>query len=130
MFYKLAKDAEPRENKKLLEMLSKDDVRLFEDEASRNGLYRTFLEFYRQGEDSIRSSYEERMLWMKGWDVDLSQIPPSRVYILHGSDDKMVPVENAYRNAEAVPGAQLEIVEGKGHFFWLDNYEMLDEILR
>ena len=130
VFFKLATDAEPRENKKLLEMLSEDDARLFEDNASRNGLYRTSMEFHRQGDDSIRSIYEERMLWMKGWDVDLSQIPPGRVYILHGSDDKMTPVGNAYRNAEAVPGAHLEIVEGKGHFFWLDNLEKLDEILR
>ena len=88
------------------------------------------MESYRQGDDSIRSLYEERLLMNKGWDVDLSRIPRGLVYILHGTDDKRIPVVNAHRNSETIPGAQLEIVEGKGHFFWFDNLEKLDEILR
>ena len=131
-FFKLTTDAESQEKKKQLERLSEDDARLLQDETIMNGLYRSSMEFYRQGDEGIRSLYEERLLWMKGWDVDLSQIPPGLVHILHGSDDKTIPVSNAFRNAEAVPGAQLEIVEGKGHFFGLglDYQEKLDEILR
>ncbi len=134
VYLKAAKDPtaylESKEGKKYLENMPEDDARLFKDETFRNGLYRTLMEFYRQGDDGIRSLYEEAQLWMKGWDVDLSQIPAGLVHIWHGSDDKTIPVSNAIRNAEAIPGAQLEIVEGKGHWFWLDKQEMLDEILR
>ena len=121
---------ESKEGKKYLENMSEDDARLLVDETFRNGFYRSTVEFYRQGDDGIRSLYEETQLGMKGWDVDLSQIPVGLVHIWHGSDDKTIPVSNAFRNAEAIPGAQLEIVEGKGHFFWLDDLEKLDEILR
>jgi len=67
---------------------------------------------------------------MKDWEVDLSKIPLGLVNILQGGEDKRTPVGDAYRYAETIPGAQLKIVEGKGHFFWLDNPEKLDEILR
>jgi pimeloyl-ACP methyl ester carboxylesterase len=132
-FLKFADDQsafqESKRWKKLLENSSQDDTRLIKDQYFRLIFLRSIVESYRQGDDGIRALYEERLLSSKGWDVDLSQIPPGLVYILHGGDDKMVPVGNAYRNAEVIPGAQLEIVEGKGHFFWLNDQEKLDEIL-
>lgn len=121
---------ESKSGKNILENMSEDGVRLIMDQGFRRRFLRSIVESYRQGEDSVRSLYEERLLMNKGWDVDLSQIPHGLVYILHGTDDKRIPVVNAYRNSEAIPGAQLEIVEGKGHFFWFDDLEKLDEILR
>ena len=43
----------------------------------------------------------------------------------HGTDigtiSEAFPETDRERDAEAIPGAQLEIVENKGHFFWLDD---------
>jgi 3-oxoadipate enol-lactonase len=39
--------------------------------------------------------------------------------IVHGTDDLMLPVENAHLIAELMPNARLEIIQGAGHlFFW------------
>lgn len=39
--------------------------------------------------------------------------------IVHGSEDMMLPVQNAHLIARLMPSARLEIVEGAGHlFFW------------
>jgi pimeloyl-ACP methyl ester carboxylesterase len=35
--------------------------------------------------------------------------------VIHGSDDPLVPVEGGKDTAEAVPGAELLIIEGMGH---------------
>jgi len=66
---------------------------------------------------------------MKPWDTPVAQIPVGMFHIWHGTDDKNVPVMNAKRIANAIPGAHLEIFEGKGHFVWLDNLEKLGEEL-
>lgn len=39
--------------------------------------------------------------------------------IVHGTEDEMLPVSNAYAIAERIPDARLEIFDGVGHlFFW------------
>jgi pimeloyl-ACP methyl ester carboxylesterase len=39
--------------------------------------------------------------------------------VVHGTDDRMLPAENAPWIAAAIPGARLELMEGVGHlFFW------------
>jgi pimeloyl-ACP methyl ester carboxylesterase len=40
--------------------------------------------------------------------------------VLHGDEDRMVPVANGIRLAEAIAGARLEILEGAGHFYPTD----------
>lgn len=41
--------------------------------------------------------------------------------IVWGDHDRIIPVAHAYRAAEAIPGARLEILEGAGHFLpWRD----------
>jgi pimeloyl-ACP methyl ester carboxylesterase len=131
---KAAKDPgeflESKEGKEYLETISKDDVRfLFTNQSIMKGLFRSAKEFFCQGDDGVKSWYEEILLFMKGWDMDLSQIPTGLVHIWHGTTDKNVLVADAYRNEKAIPGAHLEIFEGKGHFLWLDNLEKLVETL-
>ncbi len=39
--------------------------------------------------------------------------------VIHGTEDRMIPVANGRLIAETVPGARLEVLEGVGHlFFW------------
>jgi len=41
--------------------------------------------------------------------------------IVWGDRDRIIPVEHAYRAAEAIPGARLEVLKGAGHFLpWRD----------
>jgi pimeloyl-ACP methyl ester carboxylesterase len=50
--------------------------------------------------------------------------------VLHGSEDRMVPVANGYLLAEAIPGAQLEVLEGAGHLYPTDAPAADREVLR
>jgi pimeloyl-ACP methyl ester carboxylesterase len=43
--------------------------------------------------------------------------------VVHGDEDQMLPVSNARRIAELVPGAHLELLEGIGHMFWWEQPE-------
>jgi pimeloyl-ACP methyl ester carboxylesterase len=46
--------------------------------------------------------------------------------IVWGDRDRIIPVSHAYLAAEAMPGAQLEIIEGAGHFLpWRNAEEFL-----
>jgi pimeloyl-ACP methyl ester carboxylesterase len=91
---------------------------------------RSIEEFYRQGDASINALIHEVNLMKNGWDVDLSTIPSGLVHIYHSTADPSSPVSNAYRNAQAIPGAQLEIIEGKTHLLALKNLEEILTVLR
>ena len=46
--------------------------------------------------------------------------------VLHGTDDLMVPVENAGILAERIPGAELTLLEGAGHLYHSERPEEAD----
>jgi 3-oxoadipate enol-lactonase len=50
--------------------------------------------------------------------------------VIHGSEDRMLPVSNGEAIARAIPGARLERLEGVGHLFWLEQPERSAELLR
>lgn len=50
--------------------------------------------------------------------------------VLHGSDDRIVPVANGRLLAEAIPNARLEVLDGAGHFYATDAPEADREVLR
>jgi pimeloyl-ACP methyl ester carboxylesterase len=52
-----------------------------------------------------------------GFDLEAIRVPTS---IYHGDADTTVPLQHARRFAEAIPGAQLRIHPGHGHFSILD----------
>ena len=49
--------------------------------------------------------------------------------VIHGTDDEMLPVENARLIADRIPGARLEIMDGIGHLFWVEEPERTVELL-
>lgn len=51
------------------------------------------------------------------------------VFVLHGSEDRMIPVSNGSRLAEALPDARLQILEGAGHLYPTDAPEADREVL-
>lgn len=50
--------------------------------------------------------------------------------VLHGTEDQMLPVENAALIADRVPGSRLELFEGAGHLFYWEQPERTAELLR
>jgi pimeloyl-ACP methyl ester carboxylesterase len=132
MILKIAKDPDAfmnsEQGKKMLENVPKEEAKLFLDPELRDVYFRTSVEAYRQGSDSIKAMIQEAKLMKKGWEVELSKIPSGLVHIWHGATDKNAPVSNAYRNAKAIPGAHLEIFESGGHALFFDNQEKLVEI--
>jgi alpha-beta hydrolase superfamily lysophospholipase len=47
--------------------------------------------------------------------------------VLHGSDDRVVPVENATALAQAIPGARLRVFEGAGHLVFIERADEVNE---
>ncbi len=52
----------------------------------------------------------------------LAQVGASAL-VLHGSEDRMIPVSNGSRLADALPDARLQILEGAGHMYPTDAQE-------
>jgi len=50
--------------------------------------------------------------------------------VIHGTDDKMIPVANGELIAALIPGARLELLEGVGHMFWWERPERAAELIR
>ena len=50
--------------------------------------------------------------------------------VVHGTDDEMLPVSNARMIAERIPGARLEILDGIGHLFFVEEPERSAELVR
>jgi pimeloyl-ACP methyl ester carboxylesterase len=50
--------------------------------------------------------------------------------VIHGTEDKMIPVANGELIASLIPGAKLEILEGVGHLFWWEQPERSAELIR
>jgi len=134
MAFEMAKDPDAfmksKAGRNFLENLPEDDAKFYTSSSdSRDVLLRSMVEAHRQGSNSIRAMIQEMKLIKKGWDVDLSEIPYGLVHIWHGTADKNVPVRNAYKNAEAISGAHLEIFENAGHLLVHRNLEKLGAIL-
>lgn len=50
--------------------------------------------------------------------------------VVHGTEDRMLPVSNAHAIAARIPGARLEILDGVGHMFFLEQPERSAELVR
>ncbi|MGN6609799.1 MAG: alpha/beta fold hydrolase [Jatrophihabitans sp.] len=61
------------------------------------------------------------------WD-DLPRIGAPTL-VLHGTDDEMVPAENAPRLAERIPHARLELVDRGRHGFFLEFADVVDPLI-
>lgn len=55
------------------------------------------------------------------WGFDPAEITAA-VRIWHGTADGLVPVSCGERLAKQIPGAELTLCEGEGHFLTLDRY--------
>ena len=50
--------------------------------------------------------------------------------VIHGTEDRMIPVANGKLIASLIPGAELEIFDGVGHLFWWEQPQRSAELIR
>ena len=50
--------------------------------------------------------------------------------VVHGTLDELLPVQNGHMVAGLVPDSRLEIFEGVGHMFFLEQPERTAELVR
>jgi pimeloyl-ACP methyl ester carboxylesterase len=50
--------------------------------------------------------------------------------IIHGSDDPVVPVENAHLLRERIPGAEVYLVKGGRHMFFIEYRKEVDRVVK
>jgi pimeloyl-ACP methyl ester carboxylesterase len=91
---------------------------------------RSIEEFYRQGDDSIKALIHEVKLMKTGWELDVSTLPSNLVQIYHTTNDLSCPVSNAHRNAQTIPQAHVEIIEGNTNLVTSDNLKKILTVLR
>jgi 3-oxoadipate enol-lactonase len=81
------------------------------------------------GSQNPQPSHAGRRQWsaMRAWDRwdRLSQIACPTL-VLHGTEDRVIGVENARRLARAIPGARLVLLEGAGHLYHSERPEAAD----
>ncbi len=58
---------------------------------------------------------------------ELASLP---TLVIHGTDDRMLPVENGRLIASLIPGSRLEIFDGVGHLFFWERPERSAELVR
>ena len=52
------------------------------------------------------------------------------ILAIYGSADEIIPVGNASRLAELIPGARIELLDGVGHMFWWEQPERTAKLVR
>ncbi len=104
-------------------------------EAARRGLEAATADVYRAGHadeferivrqrladsPSLGAYYEQAMAGAR-FDAsrDVGRIT-SPTLVIHGSDDRYVPLANAVALAEAIHGARLRVLEGAGHLVFIE----------
>jgi 3-oxoadipate enol-lactonase len=73
--------------------------------------------------------FARRRQWeaMQDWDAwDRLGDIACPTLVLHGTEDRLVPVENARRMAALIPGARLTLLEGAGHLYHSEQPEAAD----
>jgi len=88
------------------------DIRALQQPEMRESFLTCYLEAFRRGNWGVT---QDLRLLTRPWGFDLGSITaPTSVH--HGDADTTVPVQHARLYAEAIPGAQLQIYPGAGHF--------------
>ena len=76
-----------------------------------------------------RPPHAGRRQWeaIQGWDAwDRVGSLACPVLVVHGTEDRVVPVENGIRLAELIPGTELVLLEGAGHVYHSEQPEAAD----
>lgn len=103
---------------------SAEDARALRQADPAASIVRPFLEAYRQGVGGVRA---DLALVLRPWGFRPEEIAVS-VRLEHGAEDATVPPAAARALAARIPGAELSIRDGVGHFSLAPRHA--DELLR
>jgi len=82
------------------------------------------------GSQNPQPAYAGRRQWeaMQGWS-SFERLGEIRclTLVLHGTEDRLVPVANAYLLADRIPNAELALLEGAGHLYHSEQPERADQ---
>ena len=93
------------------------DIRTLQQPAARESFLTCYVEAFRRGSWGVA---QDLRLLTRPWGFDLGSITaPTSIH--HGDADVTVPVQHARLYARAIPGAQLQIHRGEGHFSIFSN---------
>lgn len=85
----------------------------------RKNLLEGVIEGFRPG---IRGLMQEMALFARPWELPV-ETTKVKVLLWQGTADRNVPVAAAVRLARLIPGCELFLVEGAGHYWIFDNVE-------
>ena len=92
--------------------LSRPDRRVTDDIAMRRQLADSWAEAVRLGAEGW---IDDALAFRRGWGFDPADVRvPVRLW--HGTDDQFSPVEHTRWLATRIPGAEVEVQPGEGHF--------------
>ena len=98
------------------------DIRALQQPDMRESFLTSYVEAFRHGGWGVA---QDLRLLTQPWDFDLGAIAVP-TWVRHGDADTTVPVQHARLYAEAIPGAQLRIYPGQGHFsIFSDPHDLL-----
>lgn len=93
------------------------DIRALQQPGMRESFLTSYVEAFRRGSWGVA---QDLRLLTQPWDFDLGSIA-APTWVQHGDADTTVPVQHARLYAAAIPGAQLRIHPGHGHFSIFSN---------
>ena len=86
-------------------------------------------EVARASEADLGGSVDDDLAFVRPWGVDLADIT-SPVFLVHGTEDRVVPIDHARRIAAACSSAEVIALPGRGHIGVLLSWrDALDRIL-
>jgi pimeloyl-ACP methyl ester carboxylesterase len=88
------------------------DIRALQEPGMREAFLTSYVEAFRGGSWGVA---QDLRVLTRPWGFDLSAIT-APTWVHQGDADTTVPPQHARRYAEAIPGAQLQIHPGDGHF--------------
>lgn len=119
-----------KDGKRMLASWAEPDVKFFSNPTWLKLLYTSTAEALRQGDSSLKTIFQEHKLFMNPCSEPLHRIPPSKLTIWQGIQDKTVQPDNAYKIAQTIKGAQLEIFPQEGHCVIFSETQKLSNALK
>ncbi len=101
--------------------LGPTDDAFLADEANLAALFTAMGEAFRQG---VVGYAHDITVQGRPWTFDPARITAPTI-VVHGADDRLVPIAHSRHTAELIPGSELRIVAGRGHLSLVDEFPAL-----
>lgn len=98
--------------------------------TQNQSLYDVILEQFIEMSTTTLKDYINQKAAISGFDTrDLIHNISQPTLIMHGTDDKMVPIEQSKILSEKIPNSRLELFEGLGHSFTIEDPAKVNNLI-